>query len=88
MVQSHIIASVETLDFVATMSPVKMKLTFEAMQTLMEELRQNEMWVIYLMGLGKEMTEKVTKTDLNNIIRILCKNLKWIGKCSNKTSKF
>ena len=70
------------------MRAVKMKLTFEAMQTLMEELRQNEMWVIYLMGLGKEMTEKVTKTDLNNIIRILCKNLKWIGKCSNKTSKF
>ena len=66
------------LDFVATMSVVKMKLTFEAMQILMEELQQNEMWAIYLMGLGKEMTEKVTKTDLTNIIRVLCKNLQWI----------
>ena len=55
-----------------------MKLTFEAMQTLMEELQQNEMWAIYLMGQGKEMTDKVTKTDLTNIIRVLCKNLKWI----------
>ena len=55
-----------------------MKLTFEAMQTLIDELQQDEMWAIYLMGLGKEMTEKVTKTDLTNIIRVLCKNLKWI----------
>ena len=55
-----------------------MKLTFEAMQTLMDELQQNEMWAIYLMGLGKEMTDKVTKTDLTNIIRVLCKNLEWI----------
>ena len=55
-----------------------MNLTFEAMQTLMEELQQNEMWAIYLMGLGKEMTKKVTKTDLTNIIKVLCKNLKWI----------
>ena len=52
-----------------------MKLTFEA---LMDELQQNEIWAIYLMGLGKEMTDKVTKTDLTNIIRVLCKNLKWI----------
>ena len=55
-----------------------MKLTFEAMQILMEELQQNEMCAIYLMGLGKDITEKVTKTDLTNIIRVLCKNLKWI----------
>ena len=55
-----------------------MKLTYEAMQILMEELQQNEMWAIYLMGLGKEMTEKITKTDLTNIIWVLCKNLQWI----------
>ena len=55
-----------------------MKLKFEAMQILMEELQQNELWAIYLMGLGKEMTEKVTKANLTNIIKVLCKNLKWI----------
>ena len=45
----------------ATISAVKMKLKFEAMQLLMEELDQNEMWAIYLIGLGKQMAEKVTK---------------------------
>ena len=55
-----------------------MKLTFEAMQILMGELQQSEMCAIYLMGLGKEMTQKVTKTDLTNITRVKCKNLKWI----------
>ena len=60
------------------MSVVKMKLTFKAMQILVEELQSNEMFAICLMGLGKEMTEMVTKVDLTNIIQVLCKNLKWI----------
>ena len=55
-----------------------MKLKFEAMQLLMGELDPNEMWAIYLMGLGKQMTEKVTKSNLTNIIKVLCKNLNWI----------
>ena len=59
------------------MSVAKMKLTFGAMQILSGELQPNEMWTIYLMGLGKDMTEKVTKVDLTNIIKVLCKNLKW-----------
>ena len=55
-----------------------MKLTFEAMQMLLVELQQNEIWAIHLMELGKKMSEEVTKTDLTNIIRVLCKNLNWI----------
>ena len=61
-----------------------MKLKFEAMQILMEELQQNEMWAIYLMGLGKAMTEKVTKANLTNIIKVLCKNLKWIEELQDE----
>ena len=48
------------------------------MQILMKELQQNELWAIYLMGLDKDMPEKVTKANLTNIIRVLCKNLNWI----------
>ena len=44
----------------------------------MKELQQNELWAIYLMGLEKDMPEKVTKANLTNIIRVLCKNLNWI----------
>ena len=54
-----------------TMSVMRMKLKFEAMQILLEELQQNEMWAIYLMGLGEAMTEKVTKANLTNIIKVL-----------------
>ena len=61
-----------------------MKLKFEAMQILLEELQQNEMWAIYLMGLGEAMTEKVTKANLTNIIKVLCKNLKWIEELQDE----
>ena len=57
-----------------------MKLKFEAMQVLMEQLQQSELWAFYLMAIGEEMTEKVTKAHLTNIIRVLCKNLKWIDE--------
>ena len=60
------------------MGAVKMKLNSQGMQILMGELRQNEIWAIYLMGLGKEMTDIVTKLDLTRIIIILCKKLNWI----------
>ena len=43
---------------------VEMKLNFQGMQMLMGDLTQKEFWVIYLMGLGKEMPESVTKKDL------------------------
>ena len=55
-----------------------MKLNFEAMQILMGELQQAEMWAIYLMGQGKAMPDTVTKFDLTKIIQVLCKRLKWI----------
>ena len=55
-----------------------MKLTFGAMQILVKELQENEIWAIYLIGLGQDMPEKVTKSNLINIIKVLCKNLKWI----------
>ena len=43
------------------MSAVRVKLNFEAMQILMRELQQTEMWAIYLMGQGKAMPDTVTK---------------------------
>ena len=60
------------------MSAVKMKLNSQGMQILIGELQQNEMCAIYLMGLGKEMTDCITKLDLTRIISILCKKLNWI----------
>ena len=46
----------------------------------MKELNQSEMWAIYLMGLGKEIPDKVTKFDLIKIIHLLCKKLDWIDE--------
>ena len=60
------------------MSAVKMKLNFDAMQFLMGELQQKQMWALYLMGIGKEMTDIVTKVDLTKIIYVLCKKLNWM----------
>ena len=57
-----------------------MKLTFGAMQILVKELQENEIWAIYLLGLGQDMPEKVTKSNLINIIKVLCKNLNWIDQ--------
>ena len=54
-----------------------MKLNSQGMQILMGELQPNEIWAIYLMGLGKEMADIVTKLDLTRIISILCKKLNW-----------
>ena len=59
------------------MTPVTMKLNSQGMQILMEELHQNEVWAIYLMGQGKEMTDAISKTDLTRIICVLCKKLNW-----------
>ena len=46
----------------------------------MEELNQSEMLAIYLMGLGQEIPDKVTKFDLIKIIHLLCKKLDWIDE--------
>ena len=61
------------------MIAVKMELNFEAMQILMCELQQSQMWAIHLMRLGVEMTDNVTKFDLTKIIEVMGKKLKWIG---------
>ena len=60
------------------MSAVKLKLGFEAMQILMGELQQIQIQAIYFIGQGQEMPETMTKVDLTNIIRVLCKILGWI----------
>ena len=60
------------------MTAVKIELNFEAMQILMLELQQSQMWAIHLMRLGVEMTDNVTKLDLTKIIEVMGKKLKWI----------
>ena len=46
----------------------------------MKELNQSEMLAIYLMGLGQEIPDKVTKFDLIKIIHLLCKKLDWVDE--------
>ena len=57
---------------------MKLKLKFNAMQTLMAELKPNEMWAFYIMAMGDEMPEQVTKAHLTQIIALLCRKLCWI----------
>ena len=59
---------------------LRVKLKFDVIKTLMKELNQSEMWAIYLMGLGKELPDKVTKVDLIQIIHLLCKKLDWVDE--------
>ena len=59
---------------------MKIKLKFNVIKILMKELNQSEMWAIYLMGLGQEIPDKVTKFDLIKIIHLLCKKLDWIDE--------
>ena len=66
------------LCYLVNMVAVMMKLNFQGMQILMEELQPQERWAIYLMGQGKEMTDVVTKSNLTRIICVLCKKLNWI----------
>ena len=70
-----------------------MNLNFQGMQILMEELQQQEMWAIYLMGHGKEMTDVVSKLNITRIICVLCQKLNWIEEdmesddCPNKADE-
>ena len=59
-------------------STMEMKLNFRGMAILMDALSKSEMWAIYLMASGQEMTDKVSKADLVRIICVLCKNLDWV----------
>ena len=65
---------------------LKMKLNFSGMAFLVAELTKSEMWAIYLMGFDKEMPDQVTKADLVQIIRVLCKKLDWIEVDPEETS--
>ena len=44
----------------------------------MAELSPNEMRAIQIMASGSELPDTITKSDLANIITILCVKLKWI----------
>ena len=54
-----------------------MKLKFEAVQ-IIRELQEIEASAIFLMALGQEMPDSVSKVDLTKIIHFLCKKLSWI----------
>ena len=53
------------------------------MQILVAELQPNQMGAFYLMSLGVDMPDAVTKTDLTSIITFLCKKLCWIEEEEN-----
>ena len=55
-----------------------MRLKAKIMQILVAELPPNQMGAFYLMRMGVEMPDAVTKTDLTNIITFLCKKLCWV----------
>ena len=55
-----------------------MKLKFEAVQIIIRELQEIEASAIFLMALGQEMPDSVSKVDLTKIIHFLCKKLSWI----------
>ena len=55
-----------------------MKIKAEIMQVLVAELQPNLIGAFYVMSLGFEIPDTVTKTDLTNIISFLCKKLGWI----------
>ena len=55
-----------------------MKIKAEIMQVLVAELQPNLIGAFYVMSLGFEIPDTVTKTDLTNIIWFLCKQLDWI----------
>ena len=59
---------------------MKLKLKFNAMQILMAELKPNEMWAFYIMAMGDEMPEQVTKAHLTQIIALLLRKLGWLEK--------
>ena len=48
------------------------------MKILVDELQPNQMGAFYLMSLGVDMPDAVTKTDLTSIITFLCKKLCWV----------
>ena len=65
---------------------VIMKLKAQIMQILVGELPHNQIGAFYLMSLGVELPNTVTKTDLTDIICFLCKKLCWIEEEDVKVS--
>ena len=68
------------------MSPIKLHLKTHAKQIMFALLKPTEMIPIQLMIQGKEMTDKVTKAQLVNVIYILCQRLGWIEDEMGSTS--
>ena len=62
-----------------------MKIKAEIMQVLVSELQPNLIGAFYVMSLGFEIPDTVTKTDLTNIISFLCKKLGWIEELDDKS---
>ena len=57
---------------------MKIKLKFKALSVLMAGLQDTQMWVIYQMASGGNLSDSVTKADLIKIIAFLFKQLDWI----------
>ena len=62
-----------------------MKIKAKIMQTLVAELQPNLIGAFYVMSLGIEIPDTVTKTDLTNVINFLCKKLGWIEEVDDTT---
>ena len=60
-----------------------MKLKSRIMDYLVKELRPNQMLAIFLIGMGKEMPESITKVDLTELITFLFQKLDWSEKEGN-----
>ena len=57
---------------------MKINLKFRALSVLMSGLQDAQMWVIYQMASGNDLSDSVTKMELIKIIEFLFKHLDWI----------
>ena len=60
------------------MGALMMQLNNQGMLSLMPELNENQRHVFFLMEQGTEMTDRLTKVDLTEIIWVLCNKMNWI----------
>ena len=56
----------------------QIKLKETAIAVLLTELHTSQMIAMYVMASGSEMPESVSKSDLTEIIFVLCRKLDWI----------
>ena len=60
-----------------------MKLKSRIMDNLVKELRPNQMLAIFLIEMGKEMPDSITKVDLTELITFLFQKLEWTERNGN-----